>query len=159
MRSNSALRTSSITRRSTLSAVGLGLATIAGLQGRADAAEQTADENANIRVVNDFCAAWPSHNIDRIMAFFAEDCAYRMSETQQPNKGRQAVVDRIKSFLDSVQGFEVIETFAKGPMVFNERHDHFLGGPLKMWHGVGVFFLKGGKIVEWYDYTISMDRG
>jgi len=43
--------------------------------------------------------------------------------------------------------------------VFNERHDHFQGGPLKMWHGVGVFFLKGGKIVEWYDYTISMERG
>jgi limonene-1,2-epoxide hydrolase len=81
-----------------------------------------------------------------------------MSETQQPNKGRQAVVDRIKTYLDSVQGFEVIETFAKGPMVFNERHDHFMGGPLKMWHGVGVFFLKEGKIVEWYDYTISMDR-
>jgi limonene-1,2-epoxide hydrolase len=159
MRSDSALHSSGVTRRSTLATAGLGLAAIAGLQGRADAAEQTADEKANIRVVNDFCAAWPSHNIDRIMSFFAEDCAYRMSETQQPNKGRQAVVDRIKSFLDSVQGFEVIETFAKGPMVFNERHDHFQGGPLKMWHGVGVFFLKGGKIVEWYDYTISMERG
>jgi limonene-1,2-epoxide hydrolase len=158
MRSNGTLRTSGVTRRSTFASAGLGLAAIAGLRGRADAAEQTADEKANIRVVNDFCAAWPSHDIDRIMSFFAEDCAYRMSETQQPNKGRQAVVDRIKSFLGSVQGFEVIETFAKGPMVFNERHDHFLGGPLKMWHGVGVFFLKGGKIVEWYDYTISMDR-
>ena len=52
----------------------------------------------------------------------------------------------------------MLETFAKGPMVFNERHDHFMGGPLKMWHGVGVFFLQAGKIVEWSDYTISMDR-
>jgi limonene-1,2-epoxide hydrolase len=24
--------------------------------------------------------------------------------------------------------------------------------------GVGVFFLKEGKIVEWYDYTIALDR-
>jgi hypothetical protein len=23
---------------------------------------------------------------------------------------------------------------------------------------VGVFFLRDGKIVEWYDYTISMER-
>jgi hypothetical protein len=23
---------------------------------------------------------------------------------------------------------------------------------------VGVFFLKDGKIVEWYDYTIAMER-
>jgi limonene-1,2-epoxide hydrolase len=42
--------------------------------------------------------------------------------------------------------------------VFNERKDSFTSGPLKMWHGVGVFFLKEGKIVEWYDYTISLDR-
>ncbi len=68
------------------------------------------------------------------------------------------MLDRIKSFVDNVQGFEVMETLAKGPMVFNERHDHFTGLPLKTWHGVGVFFLKDGKIAEWYDYTISIDR-
>jgi len=147
------------TRRSAFTTAGLGLAAIASMRGRAEAAERTDTEKANVQVVNDFCAAWPSHNLDRIMSFFAEDCAYRMSEKMEPNKGRQAVIDRIKSFLDSVQNFEVIDTFAKGPMVFNERHDHFMGGPLKMWHGVGVFFLKDGKIVEWYDYTISIDRG
>jgi len=85
--------------------------------------------------------AWPSHNIDKIMSFFAENCAYRVNETQEPHKGRQAVLDRIKLFLDRVQAFEVLETFARGPMVFNERKDHFTSGPLKMWHGVGVFFL------------------
>jgi len=63
-----------------------------------------------------------------------------------------------RAFLDPVQNFEVIETLAKGPMVINERHDHFTGGPLKMWHGVSVFFLKEGKVVDWYDCTISMDR-
>jgi limonene-1,2-epoxide hydrolase len=159
MGSNSALRSSGVTRRSTITTAGFGLAAVAGMHGRADAAERTAAEKANVQVVNDFCAAWPSHNLDRIMSFFAEDCAYRMTEAQEPNKGRQVVMDRIKSFLGSVQSFAVIETFAKGPMVFNERHDHFMGGPLKMWHGVGVFFLKDGKIVEWYDYTISIDRG
>lgn len=157
MKSHSAFRPL-FTRRSTFTAAGLGLAAMAGIGRRADAAEPTADEKANIQVVNDFCAAWPSHDIDRIMSFFAENCAYRVSEAQEPNKGRQAVRNRIQSFLDRVQGFDVIETFAKGPMVFNERRDHFTGGPLKMWHGVGVFFLKDGKIVEWYDYTISLDR-
>jgi limonene-1,2-epoxide hydrolase len=118
----------------------------------------SAGEKANVQIVNDFCSAWPSHNIDKIMSFFTENCAYRVNEAQEPNKGRQAVMDRIKMFLDRVQGFEVIETFARGPMVFNERKDHFTSGPLKMWHGVGVFFLKDGKIVEWYDYTIAIDR-
>jgi limonene-1,2-epoxide hydrolase len=158
MKSNSASSTFSQTRRSALRTAGLGLATVASLSRPAAASEPTAAEKANIEVVNNFCAAWPSHDLDKIMSFFAENCAYRLSETQEPTKGRQAVRDRIGSFLDRVQGFDVIETFAKGPMVFNERHDHFTGGPLKMWHGVGVFFLKDGKIVEWSDYTISMDR-
>ena len=157
MKSNSAPRSSGLTRRSAFTSAGLGLA-IAGIGGRSDAAQQTTAERTNVQVVNDFCAAWPSHDIDRVMSFFAENCSYRLSETEEPNKGRQAVMDRIKSFFYLVQNFEVIETFAKGPMVINERHDHFTGGPLKMWHGVGVFFLKEGKIVEWYDYTISMDR-
>jgi limonene-1,2-epoxide hydrolase len=158
MKSNSSSPSSGLTRRSAFAATGLGLATIACMPGRADAAEWTASEKANVQVVSDFCAAWPSHDIDKIMSFFAENGAYRMVETQEPNKGKQAVMDRIKSFLASVQSFEVLETFAKGPMVFNERHDHFAGGALKMWHGVGVFFLKDGKIAEWYDYTISMER-
>jgi limonene-1,2-epoxide hydrolase len=147
-----------LTRRSALTTGGLGLAAFAGMPASARAAEWTAAEKANVKVINGFCAAWPSHDLDKVMSFFADNCAYRVTETMEPNKGRQAVTDRIKSFLNSVQGFEVIETFAKGPMVFNERHDHFTGGPLKMWHGVGVFFLKDGKIVEWYDYTIGIDR-
>jgi limonene-1,2-epoxide hydrolase len=159
VKSKSALRSSVVTRRWALTAAGAGFALMTGLDSRADAAEPTPGEKANIQVVNDFCAAWPSHDIDRIMSFFAANCAYRVSEGQEPNKGRQAVRDRIQSFLDRVQRFDVIETFARGPMVFNERQDHFTGGPLKMWHGVGVFFLKEGKIAEWYDYTISLDRG
>jgi limonene-1,2-epoxide hydrolase len=46
-------------------------------------------------------------------------------------------------------------------MVFNERIDYFNPGgqfPLRSWHGVGVFFLKDGKIVEWQDFTISTVR-
>ena len=92
------------------------------------------------------------------MSFFADDGAYRMSERQEPAKGRQPVTDKINSFLTQVVRFEVIETFAKGPMVFNERVDHFMGGALRSWHGVGVFFLREGKIVEWYDYTIATER-
>jgi limonene-1,2-epoxide hydrolase len=137
---------------------GLGLAAIALTPGTVDAAEWTAAEKANVQVVKDFCASFPNHDINQVMAFFAENGAYRMSETQEPNKGRQSVTDRIGSYLNSVQRFEVLETFASGPIVINQRRDHFMGGPLKMWHGVGVFFLLDGKIVEWYDYTISLER-
>lgn len=146
------------TRRSLLATGGMGLVALT-LPRPGRAAEMTAAEKANVQVVNDFCAAWPAHNLDRTMSFFAETCAYRVTETAEPNKGKQAVTERIHSFLDRVDKFEVLDTFAKGPMVINERKDYFNNFQLKMWHGVGVFFLKDGKIVEWYDYTISAERG
>ena len=142
-----------------MAAAGAGIGAMLAQPRGAMAAELTASEKSNVQVVNAFCAAWPSHDLDKLMAFFAENGAYRVSETQEPNKGKEAVRNRIKSFLDRVERFEVLDTLAKGPMVFNERIDHFTGGPLKSWHGVGVFFLKDGKIVEWYDYTIALERG
>src|SRR5665213_1835037 len=144
------------TRRNALTTAGLGLAAFAA---RADAAtEWTPAEKANVDVVNAFCAAWPSHDVAKIMSFFADPCAYRVTETQEPAKGREAVTARIASFVDRVQEFKVLDTLAKGPMVFNERIDSFASGALHSWRGVGVFFLKDGKIVEWYDYTIQADR-
>jgi limonene-1,2-epoxide hydrolase len=151
-------RTANIDRRGFLVA-GAGLAGVAAFVRQAEAAEMTADERANVKVVNDFCAAWPSHDVSKIMAFFADNGAYRMTETMEPAKGRDAVTARVKSIIDRVVKFDVLDTWARGPMVINERIDSFSGGPLKAWHGVGVFFVKDGKIVEWYDYTITMDRG
>ena len=147
-----------INRRGFLAA-GSGLAAVAAFAPPAAAAETTSAERANIQIVNNFCAAWPSHDLAKVMAFFADNGAYRMTETMEPAKGRDAVEARVKSIIDRVERFEVMDTFARGPMVINERTDRFSSGALKAWHGVGVFFIKDGKILEWYDYTISMDRG
>jgi limonene-1,2-epoxide hydrolase len=144
------------TRRNALTTASLGLAAFAGPVKAA--ADWTPAEKANVDAVNAFCATWPSHDVTKIMSFFADQCSYRLVETREPAKGRDAVRTQIASILDSVQGFKVLDTFAKGPMVFNERIDSFVSGPLRSWHGVGVFFLKEGKIVEWYDYTILADR-
>jgi limonene-1,2-epoxide hydrolase len=150
--------TTSLTRRKALTATTTGIAAVLALPSRVCATDWTTTEKANVQIVNDFCAAWPSHNLDKLMSFFAGSAAYRVTETQEPVKGKEAVGERIKSFVDRVKEFEILDTLAKGPMVFNERIDHFTGGPLKSWHGVGVFFLKEGKIIEWYDYTIALDR-
>ena len=146
-----------ISRRLALSSAGIGIAAFAA-SGQALPAGMTAAEKANVDVVNAFCAAWPSHDLAKIMAFFADNCAYRVTETREPAKGREAVTETIRGFLDRVIEFKVMDAFARGPMVFNERTDRFNGGPLKSWHGVGVFFLKDGKIAEWYDYTIAIER-
>ncbi|HWE50101.1 MAG TPA: nuclear transport factor 2 family protein [Bryobacteraceae bacterium] len=148
---------SQTTRRAALSTAGLGILA-AGFSTRLNAAEMSPGEKANFQTVNDFCAAWPGHEPANIMSFFAANCAYRMTETMEPNKGRDAVAARITALAGTVDKFEVLDTWARGPMVVNERIDHFNSGALKSWHGVGVFFLKDGKIVEWYDYTIAMER-
>jgi limonene-1,2-epoxide hydrolase len=120
-------------------AAGLGLASVAVTPSTVDTAEWTAAEKANVQVVKDFCAVFPNHDINRVMAFFAETCAYRTAETQEPNKGRQSVIDRIGSYINSVEKFEILETFASGPMVMNQRRDHFTSGPLKIGMAWGVF--------------------
>jgi hypothetical protein len=60
-----------------------------------EAAEQTAAEKANIQVVKDFCAAWPSHDLEKILGFFADNGSYRMTETMEPTKGRVALIARL----------------------------------------------------------------
>ena len=145
------------TRRTALTAAAIG-ALGAAFSPRLGAADLSPLEKANLQTVNDFCAAWPSRDPAKIMAFFADNCAYRMTETMEPGKGREAVTSRVAGLAPGVQGFEVLDSWARGPMVINERIDRFSSGVLKSWHGVGVFFLKEGKIVEWYDYTITMER-
>jgi len=123
-----------------------------------EAAEQTAAEKANIQVVKDFCAAWPSHDLEKILGFFADNGSYRMTEAMEPTKGREALIARLKMIINNVSQFEILDTWARGPMVINERIDRFTNFQLKSWHGVGVFLVKDGKIVEWYDYTVSSER-
>src|SRR5205807_1015435 len=93
-----------ITRREVLSA-GFGLTALAAFAGPAVAADMTANEKANVKIVNDFCAAWPSHDLAKVMSFFAETGAYRMTETMEPAKGRDAVEARVKSIIDRVERF------------------------------------------------------
>jgi len=138
-------------------AAGAGAMALAAITRSASAAELTTDEQTNVELVNEFCATWPSHNLGAIMDFFADDSAYRMTETTELADGRDAVSARIQTIINNVDRFEVLDTFARGPMVINERIDYFSDFTIKTWHGVGVFFIRDGKIVDWYDYTIKMD--
>ena len=125
------------------------------LAGGAQAAAMTDAEKANVKLVNDFCAAWTAHDLGRLMSFFSDNPTYRQSETQAPAAGRQGVTDKINAFYKNVVSFDVHDSWVRGPMVVNERTDYFTGLSLKAWHGVGVFLIKDGKIVDWYDYTID----
>src|SRR5436190_1545412 len=100
-------QTHTVSRRAVLT-TGLAALAVPGFVQRAEAAEWTAAEKASVQAVNDFCAAWSNHDLPRIASFFADNAAYRATETAEPVKGREAVTNLVKSFVDRVQRFEVI---------------------------------------------------
>ena len=126
----------------------------------ADAAEWSEAEQANVRIVNDFCAAWATRDLARTLPFLSADCVYRMTETAAPATGHGGVTDRLKPTVDRSTRveFKVLDTFAAGPIVINHRIDQFVSDRPLTWEGVGVFFVKDGKIKEWSDYTIRVRR-
>jgi limonene-1,2-epoxide hydrolase len=70
------------------------------------------------------------------------------------------VTERLGSWMTSSDlgiEFKILETFAAGPMVMNRRIDSFKSKTRPLtWEGIGVFFVKDGKIKEWSDYTIRV---
>lgn len=116
----------------------------------------TAEETANLALVNDFCAAFALRDMAKISAFLAPNVVYRIIETAPPLTGA-AAIERIKQYVEqsSKIEFKILDSWARGPMVVNERIDSFTRATSSpAYHLVGVFFIRDGKIAEWVDYSI-----
>jgi limonene-1,2-epoxide hydrolase len=151
----------STSRRAFLTTAGLGALTPLALASQASAAEWTDAEKANVKLVNDFCASWSTRDLKQVLPRFADTGVYRMSETTPPVTGHAGITERLGSWMQSSDRivWEVLDTYAKGPMVINHRIDRFESKTRPLtWEGVGVFFVKDGKIQEWQDYTIRVTR-
>ena len=128
--------------------------------GRAEAADWNEAEKANVKTVNDFCAAFATRDLNRVLPFLSADCVYRMTETTPPANGHDGIMQRLKPTVDNSTAveFRVLDTAAMGSIVINHRIDRFSTARPFTWEGVGVFFVKDGKIKEWSDYTIRVER-
>jgi limonene-1,2-epoxide hydrolase len=148
-------------RRAILAAAGFAVASPFALRVAAAAAELSAAEQANVRVVRDFCAAWSTRDLQKVLPMLTEDCVYRMTETTPPALGHQGVTDRLGTWMqtsDRIE-FRILEAFAAGPIVMTHRIDRFVSTTRPLtWEGVGVFFVKESMIKEWSDYTIRTVR-
>jgi hypothetical protein len=69
------------------------------VSGAADAADVTPAEQANLKLVADFCSSWSTRDMTRILPFLATDCVYRMTETTPPANGHDGVVQKLKQWL------------------------------------------------------------
>jgi limonene-1,2-epoxide hydrolase len=147
-------------RRTVLSGSG-GAVLLSLLRPAAAVAQPSGVEQANVKVVSDFCAAWSTRDLAVILPFLADDAVYRMTETTPPASGHAGVIERLGAWVErsSRIEFRVLESFAKGPVVVNHRIDRFEVTPRPLvWEGIGVFFLTDGRIKEWSDYTIRVER-
>jgi len=68
-------------RRSCLTSAGLGALAPLALASKASAAEWSAAEQANVKLVTDFCASWSTRDLKQVFPRFADTGVYRMSET------------------------------------------------------------------------------
>ena len=147
-----------VERRDFLTTAAAGAIATVAWPTRLRAAQLTNTEKANIELVADFCAAWTAPmDTARLRPFLADDCVYRPTETAPAVTGRDAIVESLQQFVGDATfcEFEVVETFARGSIVVNERWDRFHLPTRKVeWHGVGVFYIVDGAFAEWSDFTI-----
>lgn len=147
-------------RREFLSFAGMA-AIAAGTANSAFAADVTGDalskvEADNIKVVNDFCAAWDTMDPEKLASFWDDKIVFRMIESMPRIEGKAALIEGTKQFLATRKKahFKVLRTQAMGNIVINERIDYFTReNGEDAFHITGVFLVKGGKIIEWQDYT------
>jgi limonene-1,2-epoxide hydrolase len=124
----------------------------------ADAAQAVNGNETAVRLVSDFCAAVSKLDPAAMRPFLADDVVYRMTETTPPIVGVEKVLEAYTKLNATSIEFKVLETASAGPIVINRRVDRFVSPRSFTWEGVGVFFVKDGKIKEWSDYTIRLDR-
>ena len=147
----------STTRRKFLLAGGLGAAAV-GWANPAAARDLTPTEQANLKVVNEFSAAWATGDATRVTSYLADDCVVRFLQNQEPVKGRATVYERLKAGMQNSKiEFEVHETFTVGALVANYRTDYVTGkdGKRNAFRVGGVFYVRDGKIVEWIDSVVN----
>lgn len=156
-------------RRELLTVSGSGiLATL--LASRVGAQENSIEDNLtdaeknNIAVVDRFCQAWEAMDLSQVFATMQEDAIYRQSQDTPPVTGHQAISDLMQPWIDSSHAitYEVLETFARGPVVINHRIDIYHSDNDERhleWEGVGLFLMEDGLIREWQDFTMRIQRG
>ena len=117
------------------------------------------------KVLNDFIAAWETHDVDTIMSFVAEDCHYEnfpsLSGDDPVIKGREAMRTFLAPFFRKdplIVPFkfhtEVETTIVGDNGIASMRVDHFeIGSSGKFALPVAGFFkVRNGKIAYWKDY-------
>ena len=105
-------------------------------------------------VVEQFCAAFTTKDVDTISSLLADDVVYH-NVGMAPAVGKEASIAMIQGFLDMAEtmSFEIHRIAANGDSVLTERTDTFtINGAQAPVAVMGTFDLDDGLIVAWRDY-------
>jgi limonene-1,2-epoxide hydrolase len=151
-----------MTRRSVMGATGLAMAAFLGRNlAAAQAKPLTAEEQANVKVIADFIAAWNARDTNKVLSFLSPDARFsagrigKFAPLRPPAQMFSDFIARTKTVKMTVKPDS---TRAVGPMVIHERVDQMslVDGTT---NGSGTFFavfgLQGGKIVDFIDFQID----
>ena len=150
------------TRRDAISAASLAALTL-GTGSTLDAQTRTltAEESANLKVVDDFVAGFNARDPKRIVGCLADDARFaagqigKLPALQNPTKMFETFITGTKSMKMTVRpGTQQ----AHGPMVTHVRTDEVVmqnGSTNGSGLWFGVFGLRGGKIVDFVDWQIG----
>lgn len=148
-------------RRAALTTMGAGVATLLVSTRRAAAQGQmaplTAEEKANIQVVNAFIDAWNAKDGAKVMSFFADDARFAVGQIgKTPAFDKPNFAGLIKSATSIKMTITPGTTWARGPVVTHERTDDIVTPQRKIGGKyIAVFTLRRGKIVDFIDFTFG----
>ena len=144
-------------RRSALTAAGMGMLAL-GLshEAAAQTAALTAQERANIKIVEDFLAAWNAKDGAKVMSYFAEDARF---SNGAPGNTRPWSKPNFEGFITGAKRLKMTVTpgtiWARGPVVTLERTDDIetaQGSTGPSGRFIAVYTVRDGKIVDFLDF-------
>jgi limonene-1,2-epoxide hydrolase len=155
-------RPTRVSRRQVLTAAGLSAAALA-LAGTASAQAKapTAQERANMKVIDDFLVAWNKRDAAGVASFLAPTAKFaaarpgKFNQIGPPTPSFDGFIARTKSISMVVKPGT---TRAIGPMVTHERVDTMVlldGTNAGSGTWFGVFSVVDGKIQEFIDFQID----
>jgi limonene-1,2-epoxide hydrolase len=105
-------------------------------------------------LIEEFCAAWKTRDVDMILGYFADDAVYHNIPIE-PAVGLDAIRGMLEMFVppaDEIE-FTIHLMMSDGDKVFTERTDRFvMGEKIVELPVAGVFEIRDGKIAAWRDY-------
>jgi len=152
-----------LTRRRILTGAGAaGLSACTGAQmARPEVSGLSDLESANEALVTHFCRDWSLRNTAKLRPYLAEDLLYQITPGQPLIESRDQFESQMGGWMKGLASvdWEILRSHAIGPVVINERIDHFIApegskAPSMHFHVVGHFFIENGVIKIWKDWPI-----